>query len=352
MAFYCDAHEVGGAEISLGHLLALLPPEIETTILGTDRRVVKLIGGGRTATRSVLLPPIQSRRDVCTIATHLRAIRGVRPGILHVSLNRPWGSQWAILAGLVTRGVKVVAVEKLPYRSSRFKHRMYKRLTSPFLDAHVTVGATPARTVAEVAGVPMRRIRVIPSGVFDTPLRQLPKPSEGPVIGSLGRIEDQKGFDLLVRAMTELPGVKAVVVGEGSQRQQLIQLSKSLGVSDRVLFPGWSDRARDHLTTFDLYVQPSRSEAQGLGIVEAMYAALPVVATDVGGVRDVIAEDETGRVIAPEDPSALAAAIRQLLEDPDRASDMGRAGRQRALEHFSAEAMAARFEALYRELAA
>jgi glycosyltransferase involved in cell wall biosynthesis len=351
VAFYCDAHEVGGAEISLGHLVALLSARIEATILGTDPHLVERIARGRQGTAVVLLPDINRKRDVRAIAAHARAIRRVRPDVLHISLNRPWGSQWAVLAGLCTPKVKVVAVEKLPRQSRRLRHRIYKRLTSPRLDAHVTLGESAARTVAEISGVPRERITTIPSGVPDLPLEPLQRPSSGPVVGSIGRIEAQKGFDLLLTALTELPDVTAVVVGDGNERQRLIERSEFLGVSERVVFPGWSERARDYLTTFDVYVQPSRLEAQGISIVEAMFAGLPVVAADVGGVGGVVVHGETGWLVPPEDPPALAAAIRELLGDPARIAEMGRRGRQRALEHFSAELMAARFEALYRELA-
>src|SRR4029077_16883768 len=110
-------------------------------------------------------------------------------------------------------------------------------------------------------------IRRIPSGVPDVALRELPRRSHGPVIGWLGRIEHQKGLDVLVRSMTELPGVTAVLVGDGSERLRLADLARSLGIADRIVFEGWSERPRDYLTTFDLYVQPSRFEAQGVGAV-------------------------------------------------------------------------------------
>jgi glycosyltransferase involved in cell wall biosynthesis len=350
VGFYCDAHEVGGAEVSLAHLLANLSPRFDPVVLGTDAEVIERIIAGRPETATVALPPIRSRRDVRAIAAHAGAIRRLRPDVLHISLNRPWGSYWAVLAGLVTPRVRVVAVEKLPRFSPLRRHRIYKRLTSPFLDAHVTLGERSARTVAELSGVSRERIRTIPSGVPDLPLEPLSRPTDGPVIGSLGRVERQKGFDILVRALPELPDVTVVVVGDGSEREQLVGLADSLGVSDRITFTGWSDRARRHLTTFDLYVQPSRLEAQGLGIAEAMLAELPVVAAAVGGIPDVVVHGHTGLVVPPEDPPALAAAIRELLADPARMSEMGRRGRERALERFTAEAMTEGFEALYVEL--
>jgi glycosyltransferase involved in cell wall biosynthesis len=351
VAFYCDAHEMGGAEIMLGHLVADLSPRVEATILGTDRRVVERVAAQRRQITSVVLPPIKRKRDGRAIAAHVRAIRRVRPDVLHVNLNRPWGSQWAVLAGLCMPRVKVVAVEQFPRQSRRLRHRVYMRLALPMLDAHVTVADAPARVVAEIARVPRASIRTIANGVPDLLLEPLPRPAEGAVVGSLGRLEEQKGFDILLRSLSELPDVTAVIVGDGSGRQRLIGLTESLGISDRVVFPGWSDRARDHLTTFDVFVLPSRGEALPLSILEAMFAGLPVVASNVGGIREAVVDGETGVLVPPDDPVALGGALRELLADPARRGEMGRRARERALRHFTAGAMAAQFEALYDELA-
>jgi glycosyltransferase involved in cell wall biosynthesis len=179
----------------------------------------------------------------------------------------------------------------------------------------------------------------------------MPRTTSGPIVGTLARLDAIKGLDILLRALAELPGVTAVLVGEGEERDRLAKLAEALGVAERVLFVGWSEQARDHLTTFDVYVLPSRFEAVSASIIEAMFAGLPVVATNVGGVRDVVVHGETGLLVPPEDPAALARAVRGLLEDPTRRQQMGRAGRARAVERFTAASMAAQYEAVYAELA-
>jgi glycosyltransferase involved in cell wall biosynthesis len=224
--------------------------------MGVDEQVVDWLAGHRPSTPTVVLPKISGRREVGAILAHVRAIRSLAPAILHVSLNYPWASQWDVLAGVAIPGVKVIGVEKLPRQSPHRRHRLYKRLSSPRLSAHVTLGPTTAAMVAEFSRVPVETVRVIPSGVVDEPRRQLPRPANGPVIGSLARLEQQKGIDILVRAMPELPGVTAVVVGEGPERPALSELASSLGVADRLVFSGWQEQARDHLTTFDVYVLP------------------------------------------------------------------------------------------------
>lgn len=351
VAWYCDSHEVGGAEIVLSRLLPLLSPRFEVTLIGTDRRVLDRIRRERPETRTLLLPDIRTRWRLRTIGQHIAAIRRLRPDVLHISLNRPWGSHWAVLGGLALRGVKVLAFEASPRVSPALRHRLYKRMTSRLLDAQVTTSKTGASDVAEFSGVAPSRIRTIVIGVPDQELVRLPRPAAGQIVGCLARLDAIKGLDLLVRAMPDLPGVTAVIVGEGDEHDRLVALAESLNVSDRVIFVGWSDSARDYLTTFDLYALPSRFEGLPSALIEAMLAELPVVAADIGGVRDAVDHGETGLLVAPHDPAALARGIRELLEDPQRMREMGRRGRERATERFNLDRMVAEFEALYAELA-
>jgi glycosyltransferase involved in cell wall biosynthesis len=351
VVWYCDAHEVGGAEILLSRMLPLLSSRFEVTLVGTDRYVLNRIRRGRPDTNALLLPDILTKWRLRAIGAHVSAIRRLRPHVLHISLNRPWGSQWAVLGGLVLPGIRVVAVEASPRSSPALRHRLYKRITSPFLDAHVTMSETMAVIVAELSGVPRSRVRTIWIGVPDEPVVELQRPATGPVVGCFARLDASKGIDLLLRAMPDLPDVTAVIVGSGKEHARLVALADSLNVSDRVVFAGWSDSHRNYLTIFDLYVQPSRFEGLPISIIEAMLAELPVVATDVGGVRDGVIHGQTGVLVPPEDPAALARAIRQVLADPGAMHLMGRTGREVAVKRFGMERMVAEYEALYAELA-
>jgi glycosyltransferase involved in cell wall biosynthesis len=353
LCVYCDATEIGGAEVSLSHLIAGLGPETEVRILGTDPHVLEFLAGARPGAETTLLPTITARSDLAALRAHHAAIRRCRPCILHVSLNRPWGSQWAIISGLLSGGVKVVAVNKLPRPATCRKHRLYMRAVGPRIDAHVTLGERMAQLVADLYEIPRHGIRTIPSGVPAAEVKPIPRPSGvGPVVGTVGRATGQKGFDVLLEAIAQVPEAQLVVVGGGPDLEDLVARAKTLGIGERVEFTGWVDNPRDHLTRFDLYVQPSRFEAQGLAIAEAMLAELAVVATDVGGIPDVVIDGETGLLVPPEDPEALARAIAELIDDPARRAEMGRAGRRRAAEKFTAAGMVAGFERLYRELEA
>jgi glycosyltransferase involved in cell wall biosynthesis len=350
VAFYCDSDRLGGAEASLANLLAALDPEIDAVVVGTDHHVVEWIASHRAGAATLVLRRVGTKWKARAIVEHFRALRRLRPDILQVNLNTPGASPWAVLCGLASPGVRVIAVEHLPQPIPRLPRRAVKRLTNPHLAAHVAVGERSAEELARLIGVSRSSIRTIHNGVPDLELEGLPRSTNGPVIGSIGRLDPQKGYDVLVRALRELPGVTAVVVGEGAEREGLVDLARRLDVSDRLRLVGWSDEPRRFLTTFDLFVLPSRFEGFPLGVVEAMLAGVPVVATDVGSVAEAVVDGETGLLVPAGDPSALARAVRELLDDRARMQEMSRRGRARAGSQFTLEEMAKAYEALYQEV--
>jgi glycosyltransferase involved in cell wall biosynthesis len=123
-------------------------------------------------------------------------------------------------------------------------------------------------------------------------------------------------------------------------------------VADRVHFVDWTDRPLDYLPSFDVLAVPSRYDASNRTVLEAMVAGLPVVATRVGGIPEIVIPGETGVLVPPDDADALASALRTLVADPDLCARMGRAGRERALAQFSYEQMITKFEAIFDEVLA
>jgi glycosyltransferase involved in cell wall biosynthesis len=241
-------------------------------------------------------------------------------------------------------------VEQSPIPTASGLQRRLKRLTSRFAAAHVAVGERSARMVEEAVGLPHGRVDVIYNGVDEDGAEPLPRLAAGPVIGSLGRLSREKGFDIAIQALTELPEATLVLVGDGPERPSLERLAASEGVAERVRFVGWSDEARRYLPGFDVFILPSRFEAFPLAVVEAMLAARPVVAAGVGSVDEAVEEGQTGLLFPAEDAGALASAVGRLLTDEALARTLGDAGRARALEHFTASSMARAYETVYRQV--
>jgi glycosyltransferase involved in cell wall biosynthesis/O-antigen/teichoic acid export membrane protein len=348
---YSDGTRRGGAELALGYLIAELEESIEVIVMGVEPIVVAWIASRRPGTREVIVADVPHKLHLKEIAAQVLAIRKLRPDILHVSLNSPWSCQYAILAGLLTPRTRVVAVENAPVRSSSAPQRAIKRALSRRLAAHVAVGHSSARDIEHLIGLPEGSLLTIPNGVPDDPrtIRD-GSPSESPVIGMISRIDAQKGVELLVQALTSLPGTEAVVVGEGPALAQMRQLAERLGVSERLHTPGFDLDARLRLRDFDIFVLPSRMEAFPLSILEAMLARLPVVASDVGSVSEAVIEGETGLLFPAGDLDALVAALDRLLTDGALRQQLGNRSREVALESFCAPAMAHAYEEIYRKV--
>jgi glycosyltransferase involved in cell wall biosynthesis/SAM-dependent methyltransferase len=222
-------------------------------------------------------------------------------------------------------------------------------------------------------GLDPARFVVIPNGIDLTPFRDQSSPAVArarlhgilaaaggsplapgaaarPLAGFVGRLAEQKGIDHLLTALALRPdGPSLVLVGDGPWRPALEARAAQDDLRGRVFFTGAREDVPALLPAFDLLVLPSRWEGFGLAAVEGMAAGLPVVAADVDGLREVVAQGVTGRLVPPGDPVALAAALDAITASPAQARQMGEAGRRRAWERFDARRMAAAVVSIYHE---
>jgi glycosyltransferase involved in cell wall biosynthesis len=338
-----DSRGVGGAEISLANLVAEVDPGARVDVLGVDDTVVGRVAAGRSGTWAIVAPA----------ARHPVLLAHLRPDVVHANLAVPWSSPVDLAAALALPRSRVVAVQQLPLRTVELPVWLRTRALLHRLDGHVAVGEASCRRIEDFYGLGRGSVVSIPNCVPDVARPPRPARAAGAplVVGSLGRLDAVKGYDVLLRALPELSDVRAVVIGEGAVRPELERLARELGVADRVELPGWSDRPAELLPGFDVFCLPSRSEGFPLSIVEAMLAALPVVATRVGSVAELVIDGETGIVVERDDVDGLIAALGRLRDGALRAK-LGAAGRDRAREHYTVEHMARAYERLWAEVVA
>ena len=171
------------------------------------------------------------------------------------------------------------------------------------------------------------------------------------VVASVARLDTVKDLATLIRAVaiarTTAPALRLVLIGDGAERAQLDSVARLENVSDAVHFMGHRDDSRTLLAGADVYANSSTSEGISLTILEAMAAALPVVATRVGGTPEVVLDGQTGRLVDARDPAALAAALVALSRDRAAAGAMGEAGRQRVRQYFAIDRMVDEYAAMY-----
>ncbi len=173
------------------------------------------------------------------------------------------------------------------------------------------------------------------------------------IVGAVGRLELEKGHPTLLEAWPHVlracPDAYLMIVGEGSRFDALHEIARNLRIAHRVVFTGRRDDIPAVTAAFDVAVLPSHREAQGLTILEAMALSRPVVASDVGGIPEMIKDGITGLLVPPQDPPALAAAIVRLLRDHQLADMLGRAGHDLVHDRFCVEIMVNAVQDLYDE---
>jgi glycosyltransferase involved in cell wall biosynthesis len=243
---------------------------------------------------------------------------------------------------------------------------LYRPVIEAVLDrARLVMAASPQYIEhSEFLRTRREKCRVVPLGIELDPFESLaPFAGEaaklrescggGPIVLFVGRFRHYKGLRVLLRAMRDVPAT-LLLVGGGGEEPELRALHRELGLGDRVRFAGTLDEREllVHLAAADVFVLPSISpaEAFGLAMIEAMASGVPVVSTELGtGTSFVNQNGDTGLVVPPSDPVALADAIRTLIADPERRRKMGEAGRLRARTLFSTQKMVSNVLSVYEE---
>jgi glycosyltransferase involved in cell wall biosynthesis len=174
------------------------------------------------------------------------------------------------------------------------------------------------------------------------------------VVGAACRLVDIKGLSDLIRAIAlltpEFPNLSVEIAGEGPELENLEEEARRLEVSERIRFLGWWREMAPLYRTWDIFAMPSLTEAFPMAALEAMAQSLPVVATNVGGLPELVEDGRTGYLIPPSDPKALASRLRTLILDASQRREMGAAGYRRVRECFSADRMIAQTADIYRSL--
>ena len=347
---YTDAAGVGGAEISLGHLVSAVSDDIEVTIVGVDQAVVETIAANRPQSTSIVLPS----KGIGAFMAHRQTFQRLRPDVIHCNLCTPWACAIGLTAALSLPHIRVTRTDQLPLRTTDAIELWRTRALCLRVDAHVAVGEASARRMEDFYALGRDSVVSIPNCVPDVAAPELPeiRLDRPMVVGSIGRLDAMKAHDVLLRAIAQVEGVNVVILGEGEQRQALEQLAVQLGIHDRVELRGWVNNPRDHLPEFDVMALPSRSEGFPLTIVEAMLAARPVIATRVGSVPEAVIDGKTGFLIEKNDVESLAQAIRQLRDQPNLRQQLGQQGREVAVQRFTVQQMSQRYEDLWQNVMA
>ena len=210
-----------------------------------------------------------------------------------------------------------------------------------------------SKVVVVQSGLEIEKYHCSPAEVVSLKARwQLPAGAQ--VVGMVSRLEPVKGPLSLIAAakivIPACPGVKFLVVGEGSLRKQMEEQCRALGLDGSFIFTGWREDVEQLLAVLDILVLPSLNEAVGRIILEAAASGVPAIATRVGGVPEIVKDQETGLLVPPQDASSLAGALLDLLKNREKRLRLGQAAKERITVKFSAAEMVRSISNLYLEL--
>lgn len=271
-----------------------------------------------------------------------------------------------VLGRIVARraGVKiVVSGVRVAERKARW-HLWLDRLTQGWVDRYVCVSRSVADFSANEAGIPAEKLVVIPNGIDlehypakqPIDLGEFGINPEQRVVTFVGRLEPQKGVEWLLATarpwLETLPSYNLLLVGEGHLRPKLEASCRALGIADRVHFAGWRTDVPEILAASDLLVLPSGWEGMPNVVLEAMASRLPVVVSDVEGVRELLGPAASQQTVRYGDTPALIKTLASLLLEPDEAKTIGEENRRRVEQHFAISSMVSAYQDLWESLVA
>lgn len=343
------------------HVWLLYPPPVSRD----PKDIICSAGAGYQVFR------MKSFLDVRILMPLVGQLRALKPDILHCHLVRAnlYGRIAARLAGVPVvicthHGVDDYTV------SDHWRDRIVRgveRLTDRWVTCHVAVSEDMRRAAIRYHGIASSKIVAIPNGVdIDLYMRQQDKRNavrqdlglepDALVVGSVGNFNSIKNFKLLVHIAKSITdnhdGVQFLIVGEGDQHHEVKVLVDELGLTHKVILPGFRADIPRILSALDIFALTSRSEGFCLAIAEAMASELPCVAFDVGALNELVVDNQTGFLVSADDSEAFCVALKRLITTPALRSSMGDAAHRRARELFSVEHMVWRYNDLYERLVA
>ena len=358
---------ISGAE---RHLLVLLPALRQA---GVDAHLIILVEKDRpmddmlleAQQRGIPIRRLTIRRDydMALLPRIRRALREIKPDLVHTHLVH--GDLFGWWAAKLARAGKVISSR---HNDDQFRYHPTWRRVSRWMwkvtDAGIAISAAIKSFTVAIESAPEDKITVVHYGMehrwmSDDALRdarqglraELQLEPDTLILGMVCRIVEQKGIAYALQAFQHIyssfPSAQLVIAGDGDLTEQLQALAQELGISERVHWLGWRSDATELIAAIDVVLLPSLWEGFGLVLLEAMSRRVPVIASRVSAIPEVVVHGETGLLTEARDVVALAAAMRRLLEDRALRQYMGLLGAARLEEHFSIKRMVAGTIAVY-----
>jgi len=363
IAYLITELNVGGAENSLYQLVTHLNPKKFSPI------VYSLSGEGKIAEKlrekgiEVICLGAKNKFDFAIFFKLIRLLKKQKPHILHTYLFH--ANFMGRIAGWMNRVPVIISTIQV-MEVERVHHLYLDMLTQWMVDKEICVSRQLEEFTRKKAKISSSKLVTIYNAVDITSVKPLQVEAKNkliqelsiagfqPIIGTVARLTTQKGIPYLLKAfqfiLKDFPDCCLLIIGHGSQKQELEALSEKLGISSNVKFLGFREDANEIMNLMDVFVLSSLWEGLPLTILEAQALGKPVVATNISGTKEIIKDKETGFLIPPKNQESLASSVKLLLQNPEMRKEFGNKGREFVTENFSLVKMVENTRKLYYEL--
>jgi glycosyltransferase involved in cell wall biosynthesis len=349
-------------------------PEVRTSLVidasgdAFRHTVIALNGnlGGRTRIRRQEAVCFLEPPRVGGVRGLAKLLRDLRPDLV---LTHGWGGSDALLAARMVGIRRVIHAEDgfLPDEAARqrFPRLVARRILLRIPRRVVCPSQTLVRIANRMWWLPTHKICYIPNGVdaagfssgspevVTAARRHLGCMNGEVIVGTVGRLGAEKNHARLIRAFATVAArrpARLAIVGDGPERESLARLARNLGLADRVIFTGQTDRPVDYYRAMDIFALSSDTEQMPIALLEAMAVGLPIVSTDVGDVREMVATGNRVHVIPPEQEDAYASALDALADAPHARVRLGQENREKCRQQHTLDTMVQAYLNLYREI--
>lgn len=368
ISFVIGSLAVGGAETQLVRLVNHLDrsrfqPSIICLFAGgpLEKSVAADVPIAKVNLSGVSHGLIRSRPVLAirVLMTLVRSLRRQRPDVVHAYLPTAYVlaglAAWVLRVRMIVAGRRGLTSWEI-YPTTRW--RLLARIANRVIDVHLCNSYAVRDWAIEKECLSMERTRVIYSGIDLAALDHCADPptewrSNGPLVGMVANLIKYKGHQHVLEAVAIVarthPSFRLVLIGDGPESAALQELAAQLEIVPNVIFGGSHTDAASFLDTFDFTVLGSSEEGFPNALMESMARGVPVVATEVGGVVELVRDGVDGLLVRFGDSPAMAEAIKWMIEHPDKRADMGQRARQRIKEHFTTDRMVTATQALYVE---
>ena len=343
--------EIGGTEIQLLELLKKLDRRKYNPIVCSIKEKGIVADDIEKTDIRVESLSIRNRFNLLALPRLVKILRRERIDILHTFLF--WANILGRFTGRIARVPIIISSEECINLRKKKIAILIDRLTSRWADRIVVISKAIKNTLVERERISPEKIEVIYNGIDLNSFKTEDKKEEDsiPKVGIVGRLHPDKGHRYFLKAAAQIvkkePRVEFLIVGNGPLRKELGALSNKLGLSGKVIFAGERRDILKIISSLDILVLSSLEEGLGNVLLEAMATGKPVIATKVGGVPEVVLDGETGILVPPRNPEALAQVTLKLLTNRALAKRMGQAGRRRVEKYFTIDRMVKETEKVY-----